>query len=138
LLLADPFLVKAFKIYKPSHKRARQLASTHRGTIGYAKSDEILRKEGLYLCRKEYYNLTWKETTALLLNQEKLQLVMTILEQNSFYLRTREEYIVENGIRTKHVIKDIFFMSDKQIRFTRQFVSGFMYKTDATFNTNTC
>jgi hypothetical protein len=62
---------------------------------------------------------------------------MTILEQNGFYSRTREEYIVENGIRTKRVVRDIFFMSDEQIRLAKQFVSGFMYKTDAIFNTNT-
>jgi hypothetical protein len=63
--------------------------------------------------------------------------VITILKQNGFHPRTQEEYIIKNGIRTKRVVKDIFFMSDKQIRLTRQFVSGFMYKTDATFNTNT-
>jgi hypothetical protein len=62
---------------------------------------------------------------------------MTILEQNSFHPRTQEEYIVENSICTKCVVRDIFFMSDEQIRLTRRFVSGFMYKTDATFNTNT-
>jgi hypothetical protein len=28
-------------------------------------------------------------------------------------------------------------MSDEQIRLARRFVSGFMYKTDATFNTTT-
>jgi hypothetical protein len=113
------------------------LASTHRGTIGYAKSDEILRKEGLYLRRKEYYNLTRKEATAPLSNQEELQLVMTILESNGFYPRTREEYIIENGICTKRVVRDIFFMLDEQIRLARRFVSGFIYETDATFNTNT-
>ena len=28
-------------------------------------------------------------------------------------------------------------MLDKQIRLTRRFVSGFIYETDTTFNTNT-
>ena len=62
---------------------------------------------------------------------------MTILEQNGFHPRTREEYIVENDIRIKRVIRDIFFMSDEQIYMARRFVSGFLYETDATFNTNT-
>jgi hypothetical protein len=62
---------------------------------------------------------------------------MTILEQNGFYPCTREEYIVENGICTKRVVRDIFFISDKQIRMARRFMSGFLYKTNATFNTNT-
>jgi hypothetical protein len=135
--LADPFSVEGFKEYQPGRERARQLASTHRGTIGYAASDDILRKEGLHLRRKEYYNLTRKEAKAPLSNREELQLVMTILEQNGFHPRTREEYIVENGIRTKRVVRDIFFMSDEQIRMARRFVSGFLYETDATFNTNT-
>jgi hypothetical protein len=63
--------------------------------------------------------------------------VIIILEQNGFHPYTREEYIVENGIRTKRVIRDIFFMSDKQIYIERRFMSGFLYKTNATFNTNT-
>ena len=64
-------------------------------------------------------------------------MVMTILESNGFHPRTRDEYIVEGGIRTKRVIKDIFFMSDEQIRLIRRFVNGFLYETDATFSTNT-
>jgi hypothetical protein len=113
------------------------LASTHRESIGYAASDDILRKAGLYLRRKEYYNLIKKERKNTLSNQEELQVVLTILEENGFHPRTQEEYIVENGIRTDRVVRDIFFMSDKQIRMARRFVSGFLYKTDATFNTNT-
>ena len=135
--LADPFSAEGFKIYEPGRERARQLASTHRGTIGYAASDDILRNEGLHLRRKEYYNLARKEAKAPLSNQEELQLVMTILEQNGFHPRTREEYIIENGIRTKRVVRDIFFMSDEQIHMARRFASGFLYETDATFNTNT-
>jgi hypothetical protein len=63
--------------------------------------------------------------------------VMTILESNGFYPWTRDEYIIKGGICTKRVVRDIFFMSDQQIRLARRFVSGFLYKTDATFNTNT-
>jgi hypothetical protein len=111
--LADLFSVEGFKIYEPGRERARQLTSTYWGIIGYTASDDILRKEGLYLRRKEYYNLTQKEAKALLSNQKELQLVMIILEQNSFHFHTREEYIVENSIHIKRVIRDIFFMSDE-------------------------
>jgi hypothetical protein len=38
---------------------------------------------------------------------------MLILEQNSFYPYTQEEYIIENSIRTKHVVRDIFFILDE-------------------------
>ena len=64
--------MEAFKNYEPGYARARQLASIHQGTIGYTASDDILRKEGLYLRQKEYYNLTQKEAKALLSNQEEL------------------------------------------------------------------
>jgi hypothetical protein len=136
--LADPFVLDGLKIYVPNHQRARQLASTHRGIISYADSDDILAKEGLYIGCKEYYNLTRKEATAPLTNQEELELVLGVLERNGFYSRIREEYIIKDGIRTKRVVRDIFFMSDKQIRLVRRFVSGFIYETDATFSTNTC
>jgi hypothetical protein len=64
-------------------------------------------------------------------------MVMTILESNGFHPRTRDEYIIKEGIYIKRVIRDIFFMSDEQIRLTRRFVSGFLYETNATFSTNT-
>ena len=62
---------------------------------------------------------------------------MTILELNGFYPYTRDEYIIKGGIYIKRVIRDIFFMLDKQICFIRRFVSGFLYETDTTFSTNT-
>jgi hypothetical protein len=48
-----------------------------------------------------------------LLNQEELQIVMTILKSNGFHPWTRDEYIIKDGIRIKHIVKDIFFISDK-------------------------
>jgi hypothetical protein len=135
--LADPFLLDRLKTYEPNHQKARQLATTYRGILSYADSSDILAKEGLNLRRKEYYNLVRKEAIVPLSNQEELQIVMTILESNGFYPRTRDEYIIEGGICTKRVVRDIFFMSDQQIRLARRFVSGFLYETDATFNTNT-
>ena len=72
-----------------------------------------------------------------LLNQEELQIVITILKSNGFYPYTHNEYIIKGGICIKRVIRDIFFMLDKQIRLIRRFVSGFLYKTNATFSINT-
>jgi MULE transposase domain len=63
-------------------------------------------------------------------------LVITILKQNGFHPRTRKEYIIENGIYIKRVVRDIFFILGEQIRIARRFVSGFLYETNATFNTN--
>ena len=64
-------------------------------------------------------------------------MVMTILESNGFHPYTRDEYIIKGGIYIKRIIRDIFFISDKQIRLIRQFVSGFLYETNTIFNTNT-
>jgi hypothetical protein len=62
---------------------------------------------------------------------------MTILESNGFYPYTRDEYIIKGGIHIKRVVRDIFFMSDKQICLTRRFISGFLYKTNTIFSINT-
>jgi MULE transposase domain len=61
---------------------------------------------------------------------------MGILERNGFHPRVQEEYILVDGVRTRRVIREIFFMSSDQILKARRFVSGFMYETDVTFNTN--
>ena len=62
---------------------------------------------------------------------------MTILELNGFYPYTRDEYIIKGGIHIKRIIRDIFFILDKQIYLIRWFVTGFLYKTNATFSINT-
>jgi MULE transposase domain len=109
----------------------------HRGIIGYSDSKEILVRQGLKISAKEYYNLHRKEGNLPLTKSEEHELLMGILERNGYHPRCRCEYILENGVRKSRVVRDIFFMSDEQIRLTRRFVSGFMYETDATSNTNT-
>jgi hypothetical protein len=135
--LADPFSHEDLRRYRPKHELARQLASTHRNTISFADSKEILAKQGLQIDRREFYNLTRKEGKVPLSKQEELELLMGHLERHGFHPRCRTEYIVENRVRVGRVARDIFFMSDEQVRLARRFVSGFMYETDATFNTNT-
>ena len=81
--------------------------------------------------------MTRKEGKHKLSPQEELSLLVGHLKRYSYYPRTRDKYIVKDGVRKKKVIRDIFFISDEQIRLSCQFVSRFIYKTDATFNTNT-
>ena len=78
-----------------------------------------------------------KEEKQKLSKEEELVVLIGHLERSGYHPRTREEYILEDGVRKKRVVRDIFFISDEQIRLTRRFVSGFIYETDATFNTNT-
>jgi hypothetical protein len=62
---------------------------------------------------------------------------MATLEANGFYLWSQEEYIIEEGRCTKCIIRDIFFILDKQIYLARRFISGFLYKTNIIFSINT-
>jgi hypothetical protein len=48
---------------------------------------------------------------------------------------TGSSFITFIGKRGR-VIKDLFWITPEQICLGRRFVSGFMYETDATFNTN--
>jgi len=73
----------------------------------------------------------------MLTRQEELQHILQLLEDKGIHPQCHEEYTVDsNGEQTGRVIKDLFWMSPEQIKMARWFVSGFMYETDATFNTN--
>jgi hypothetical protein len=56
--------------------------------------------------------LTRKEGKTKLSLQEELALLVGYLERYGYYLRTRDKYIVEDGVRKKKLVRDIFFMSD--------------------------
>jgi hypothetical protein len=62
--------------------------------------------------QKEFYNLIRKERKTKLSPQEELALLISHLERYGYYLRTRDEYIVEDGVRKKKLVWDIFFISD--------------------------
>jgi hypothetical protein len=65
-------------------------------------------------------------------------LIISTLERQEFHVQVRHEYRLDNkGERlNQRVVKDLFFNNKAQIELARRFVSGFMYETDATFNTN--
>jgi hypothetical protein len=112
------------------------MAATHRGTIGFKESVETLQKEGLEIDHKEYYNLHCKGTARTLTRQEELMLLLQTLEQERVHPRVNDTYIIEDGIRKRRVIKDLFWRSLEQIKMGRRFVSSFIFETDATFCTN--
>jgi len=100
------------------------------------QNTKVLANKGFKISDKEFYNLRRKEGRVEMSREDKVQLLMAILERNGFYPRVREEYVLQEGRRTRRVIREIFFMSVDQILLARRFVSGFMYETDVTFNTN--
>ena len=114
------------------------MATTHAGVISYTASAEILQKEGLELDKKKFYRLQDKEAVGELTRQEELQVLLTHLQDEGFHPRVRAEYVeTAGGNRSRRrEVRDLFWMSPEQIKLARRFVSGFMYETDATFNTN--
>lgn len=47
-----------------------------------------------------------------------------------------EKYLIEHNTRQRRVVEQFFFCNEEQICLARQFVSGYLIETDATFNTN--
>ena len=123
---------------KPSWAAALAVASSYRGVVGYKDHVAILKKSGLpEIGKQRYYNLQRKEGKGTLTRQEELEFILALLEEEDVHVRIRPEYTTDShGNRNGRVIKDLFWMSLEQIKMAQRFVSGFMYKTDATFNTN--
>jgi hypothetical protein len=132
----DPFEYLQHRNKRPGHFQAVELATSHRGTLSYSQSAEILRKDNLELDRKKYYNLQRKEGRGELTRQEELQLLLETLDNEGIHPRIRAEYELDGVERQRRVIRDIFWITPEQIRLARRFVSGFMYEIDSTFNTN--
>ena len=136
----DPFTFPPHKTKKPGYLEAVEKSKVHCGTASYTISSKMLRKEGLpVLTKKEYYNLCRKaEGGGRLTRQEEIMVITKYLEDQGFHVQVRYEHLLdEEGKKTGvRVVQDIFFINDDQISFGRRFVSGFLYETDAIFNTN--
>ena len=133
----DPFQYVQHQERRPGDAAAIILASTHRGILSYQQSAALLEQEGLELKKKRYWNLRRKEGEGTLTRQEELEYILQMLEDEGVHVRLRDEYELDpTGERKVRIIKDLFWMSAEQIKLARRFVSGFMYETDATFNTN--
>ena len=139
-LTPDPFTYDEHKEKRKGYSLAIQRASIHRGTASFATSARLLRKEGLLgLTRKDFYNLNQRERQGgKLTKEEEILVLIEHLEDHKFHVQCRWEYALDDKGKTtgKRVIKDLFFINKAQIQLGRRFVSGWMYETDATFNTN--
>jgi MULE transposase domain len=136
-LSPNPFQYHQHQDRKPSAAAALALASTHCGILSYQDSAAVLEQEGYEIKKKKYWNLQRKEGHGTLTRQEELEYILQLLEDDGAHVRVRTKYVLDAaGERTGRVIKDLFWMTAEQIKLARRFVSGFMYETDATFNTN--
>jgi hypothetical protein len=139
----DPFELIPHRERDKDKEMAREIAETHRGSITYQQSSEILAKDGLELSRKDFYNVNWKammqkEDNKTITPAEELELIYTYLEDTDFRVEVREEVTYRDDGKTiiKRVIKDLFFIHPDQIQMAIRFISDFMYQTDATWDTS--
>lgn len=99
----------------------------------YKQIQQILLTHNVRLPAKIYWN---PFRNSKLSPKEKIKVTLNTLESKGFHLRCLKKYLVENNIRERQVIEVFLFCSPEQIHMARQFVSGFLIQTDATFNTN--
>jgi hypothetical protein len=116
---------------------AIEIAKKHRGVLSFAESKEILKKIGLEIDAKSYYNLRGKEESRMLNSYEEALYLLRELENQDVHVAVKEKYVVDGeGNKTDRIIKCIAWWNAEQIRMARRFVSGLLAQTDGTFNTN--
>jgi hypothetical protein len=103
----------------------------------------MLREELLSeLTERDYYNLDHEDYTKHagynLLKQEEMKEILKFFEDRGFHTVARFQYLLDNNSKPTEtkVMQDLFFISPDQVYLARSFVSGFLYETNATFNTN--
>ena len=137
--------------------KAVELARGLRGEVSYKKAPRILKNHDLHIEHRELYNLTRTANLKKLKPDEELTLLLSILDNEDFRVRVQEKYnhndlgknfcdkseravalifVMRIGERISRVVQNLFFCNSEQIRLARRFVSIFIYKTDATFDTN--
>jgi hypothetical protein len=113
----DPFSLQPHLHRRPGRQEALRIAETHRGVVSYADSKGILKKMGLEIGKKEFYNLQRKEFACDLNDQEEARLLLEFLERIDVYVAVLDVYILdEQGNRADRVIECIAWWTKEQIR----------------------
>ena len=96
-----------------------------------------MKKIGLEIDTKSYYNLRGKEQSRSLSPYEEALYLLRELEAQEVHVAVKEKYMVDReGNKTDRIIECIAWWNAEQIRMARRFVSGLLAQTDGTFNTN--
>jgi len=96
-----------------------------------------LKKIGLEINAKSYYNLRRKEQSRSLSPYEEALYLLRELEAQEVHVAVKEKYVVDGeGNKTDRIIECIAWWNAEQIQMARRFVSGLLAQTDGTFNTN--
>lgn len=118
----DPFQLLPHRRRRPGHREVLRLAATHRDTIGYADSSEILGKMGLELDRKSFYNLQRKESEGQLSSQEQARLLLDYLQHAGFHFEVDEVFTFNAAGDRERIILTIAWFSPEQIRLDDLFL----------------
>lgn len=97
----------------------------------------MLKRIGLTIAPKQYYNLLRNEQAFKLSPQEEALLLLHYLESQNVHVVVDEQYVLdERGEKKDRLITCIVWWTSAQIQMARRFVSDMLAQTDATFNTN--
>ena len=97
----------------------------------------MLKRIGLTIAPKQYYNLLRNEQAFKLSPQEEALLLLHYLESQNVHVVVDEQYVLdERGVKKDRLITCIVWWTSAQIQMARRFVSDMLAQTDATFNTN--
>ena len=102
--------------------------------IKYCQALRALNIQGLRVSKDDYNNLSCLEGAHT--KEEARQFALEVLKEQGFHGRCFEKKIFGGNQVQRRVIEHFFFCNSEQIRLARRFISHFMVKTDATFNTN--
>jgi hypothetical protein len=97
----------------------------------------VLKKIGLKIDAKTYYNLWAYDSTRTLNLYNKLVLLLKELKDRYVYVAIKKKYVLDKeGNKRDCVILCIAWWTSEQIWITCRFVFDILAKTDVTFNTN--
>ncbi len=153
----DPFFYIIHCPRRVGQGKAIELARGLQGEVSYKKATRILKHHDLHIERHEFYNLTRTKNQKKFKLDEKLTLLLSILDNEDFRVRVQEKYnhndlgknlcdkseraiaiifVMLIGEQISRIVQNLFFCNSEQTRLVRQFVSTFIYETNATFDTN--
>ena len=106
LLLLIPLLSNLNR--RPYYIEAIEVVKTYQGVLSFIKSKEILKKIGLEIDTKSYYNLRRKEQSQSLSPYEEALYLLYKLKAQEVYIIIKEKYIVNReGNKIDYIIKCI-------------------------------
>jgi hypothetical protein len=99
--VVDPFALKSYRYRKPGRAEAIVIVATHVSLIFYLKSKKVLKKIGLEIDAKTYYNLRAHDLTRTLNLYDELVLLLKELEDRHVYVAVKEKYVLDEEGNTR-------------------------------------